>query len=103
MREEVGETLDQLSAVGYGGISRALEQAIARQIEPAAGVHVTLTKAERDVLQALAEGRSPKDIALESGRSVNTVQVHIANITRKLGCSGRTEALVVARKQGLLR
>jgi DNA-binding NarL/FixJ family response regulator len=54
------------------------------------------------VLTALAEGRGPKDIALETGRSVYTIQVHIKNIIKKLGCSGRNEALTVARRRGLL-
>ncbi len=105
LREEITEALDSLSAVGYGGLRKTIEGAVARcAAEPAAQPGaITLTKAELDVLHALAEGRSPKDIALESGRSVNTVQVHVQNVIRKLGCSGRNEALSIARKQGLLR
>ena len=104
LRDEVTEALEELSAVGYGGLRKTLEGAVARcTVEPGAiGGTIVLTKAELDVLQALADGRSPKDIALESGRSVNTVQVHVQNIIRKLGCSGRNEALSIARKQGLL-
>jgi DNA-binding NarL/FixJ family response regulator len=103
LREEVAESLDALAALGYGGVSRILERAVERcTVEAAPAGQIVLTKAEVDVLQALADGRSPKDIALETGRSVNTVQVHIQNVIRKLGCSGRNEALSIARKQGLL-
>ncbi len=104
LRDEITEALDGLSAVGYGGLRKTLEVAVASCVaEPSARAGpIVLTKSELDVLEALADGRSPKDIALESGRSVNTVQVHIQNVIRKLGCSGRNEALSIARKQGLL-
>jgi DNA-binding NarL/FixJ family response regulator len=89
--------------MGYGGIAK-LMQAVAQRhlVDEVAAEASLLTKTELAVLQALAEGRGPKDIALESGRSVYTIQAHIQNIIKKLGCSGRNEALTMARKRGLL-
>jgi ATP/maltotriose-dependent transcriptional regulator MalT len=103
LRDDVVERAQTLSSMGYGGIAKLFQAAADRGIaRDTAALTLTLTKAELAILQALAEGRGPKDIALETGRSVYTVQVHIKNLIKKLGCSGRNEALVVARKRGLL-
>ena len=61
-----------------------------------------LTPAEVRVLRALSLGLAPREIAAESGRSIGTVRVHIANAIAKLRCSGRREALAEARRRGLL-
>ena len=103
LRDEALDAFEQLRCAGWGGLSRVLERAtaICLEAEPA-NADSPLTKTELGVLQSLAEGRSPKDIAEEAGRSVYTVQAHIQNIIKKLGCSGRQEALAAARKRGLL-
>jgi DNA-binding NarL/FixJ family response regulator len=100
--DDVHEALLQLKSVGYGGLSKTLERLLEKISQPVRTADVALTKAEMDVLQALARGSSPKEIAAASGRSVYTIQVHIQNVIRKLGCSGRNEAMTVARKRGLL-
>ncbi len=102
LRDEVFERLQLVQTMGYGGIAKLLGGAVERRVVAEEVVTTMLTKSELSVLRALAEGRGPKDIALETGRSVYTVQVHIKNVIRKLGCSGRNEALTLARKQGLL-
>jgi len=102
LRSEVDDALVQLRSPGYGGLARLLERAAAKFFDEHGVTHVLLTHAEIEVLRRLADGSSPKDIALESGRSVYTVQAHVQNIIKKLGCSGRNEALSVARKRGLL-
>lgn len=61
-----------------------------------------LTRSEIAVLRLLAEGLIPKEIAAETGRSIFTVRVHIANAIAKLDCHGRFEAIEVARREGLL-
>jgi DNA-binding CsgD family transcriptional regulator len=98
---EVDEALEQLRAVGHGGISMVLERVVAGCIDEQSETG-PLTKTELQVLSALAQGNSPKEIAQQAGRSVYTVQAHIQNIIRKLGCSGRNEALTVARRRGLV-
>jgi DNA-binding CsgD family transcriptional regulator len=103
LRDEVAESLEQLRAVGHGGISMVLEQAVAAVVGQQPDSESPLTRAEIDVLYALSQGRSPKEIAQETGRSVYTIQAHVQNVIRKLGCSGRSEALTVARKKGLLK
>ena len=62
-----------------------------------------LTPRERDVLQALAEGLSDKEIAQRLHISVETVRTHMVNILGKLGVDSRLQALVVALRHGFVR
>lgn len=102
LRDDVFERLQLLESMGYGGIAKLLGAAVDRCLRAGTASEAALTKAELAVLNALADGKGPKDIALETGRSVYTIQAHVQNIIKKLGCSGRNEALTVARKRGLL-
>jgi len=61
-----------------------------------------LTRREKDVLGAMAEGKSNKDIGALLGLSEGTVKVHISHILEKLKVSGRTEALATAAARGLV-
>jgi DNA-binding NarL/FixJ family response regulator len=47
-----------------------------------------LTPRELQVLKLVAEGKDNKEIAAVLGNSRRTVEIHRANITRKLGLSG---------------
>jgi DNA-binding CsgD family transcriptional regulator len=60
-----------------------------------------LTEREREVLRLIAEGRSNPQIASELYISPKTASVHVSNIIRKLGVSGRGEAAAVAHRLGL--
>jgi DNA-binding NarL/FixJ family response regulator len=55
-----------------------------------------LTPRERDVLQALAEGLSDKDIGRRFQISEKTVRAHMANLLTKLEVDSRLQALVFA-------
>jgi DNA-binding NarL/FixJ family response regulator len=59
-----------------------------------------LTQRELDVLRLAAKGHTNRAIARELGISDRTVQGHLANIFGKLGASTRTEAVLLALKQG---
>jgi DNA-binding NarL/FixJ family response regulator len=61
-----------------------------------------LSAREREVLQHILEGRSNKDIGAALFISEHTVNVHVKNILGKLGVSGRTEAVTVALRKGIL-
>lgn len=60
-----------------------------------------LTEREREVLHALAAGLSNSEIAKSLFISVKTASVHVSNILRKLGASGRQEAARVAHRHGI--
>ena len=62
-----------------------------------------LTPRETDVLQAVAVGKSNKEIGVAFNISEATVKVHMTHILEKLSVTGRTEAINVAVKRGLVR
>ncbi|HEX4018066.1 MAG TPA: AAA family ATPase [Frankiaceae bacterium] len=61
-----------------------------------------LTAREQEVLALVADGRSNRQIADLLYISAKTVSVHVSNILAKLEAAGRTEAVAVARRRGLL-
>ena len=59
-----------------------------------------MTEREIEVLQAVARGRSNREIGEALFISPHTVQVHVRNIFGKLGVSSRIEAVAHAVRQG---
>jgi DNA-binding NarL/FixJ family response regulator len=51
----------------------------------------------------LAEGISNKGIGQKLKITEHTVKAHVKSILVKLGAAGRTEAIAIARKRGLIR
>lgn len=62
-----------------------------------------ITPRELEVLHAIADGLSTKEIARRLAISPNTVKTHSARLYEKLAASRRTEAIARARTLGLLR
>ncbi len=63
-------------------------------------IHQRLTRRELDVMQALLRGYSNKEIARELVISERTVQTHLSNIFSKMEVNSRTEAVLVAMRDG---
>jgi two-component system, NarL family, nitrate/nitrite response regulator NarL len=61
-----------------------------------------LTVRERQVLQALADGKSNKEIAAQFHIAVETQRTHVVNILSKLGAHSQLEALVIAVRHGIV-
>lgn len=63
---------------------------------------IKLTRREKDVLQAMAQGRKQREIAAELFVSINTVKTQQRGLYRKLGAKSGPEALAIASRFGLL-
>ena len=98
--EDVNDALSEMRQHHYGGYARVIEALLgARQDETS---DVVLTPSEIAVLRALSEGSVPKEIAAALDCSVNTVRAHIQHAIAKFGCSGRDQAVRLARARGLI-
>jgi two-component system, NarL family, response regulator YdfI len=67
-----------------------------------AGGSAGLSKRERAVLLAMADGLSNKEIARRLAISFHTVKFHVASILEKLEVDTRTEAVIKAAQLGLV-
>lgn len=67
-----------------------------------AGGAEPLTVRQLDVLRLLAVGKSNKEIARDLGMAEGTVKIHITAIFRALAVVNRTQAVLTAKKQGLV-
>ena len=62
----------------------------------------SLTKRELEILNHMAQGSGNRQIAAATGISEQTIKNHVTSILRKLNVNARTEAVVVAIKQGII-
>ncbi len=61
-----------------------------------------LTQRETEILGLIAEGYLNKQIAASLEISEQTIKNHVTSILRKLNANARTEAVVIAIRQGLI-
>ena len=94
-----------------GDLAAVIRQAIAgnvffavnnRASAEAPRCNVDLTPRETEILRALVDGQSNKQIAGQFWLSEQTIKYHLTNIYRKLHVSSRTEAVRQAYEYGLI-
>ena len=61
-----------------------------------------LTATEQEIIKAIAQGKTTKEIAAERFSSIHTVTTHRKNIFRKLGVNTAHEAIKYALRAGLV-
>jgi DNA-binding NarL/FixJ family response regulator len=61
-----------------------------------------LTSRELEVLRLVGAGKANKEIAAELVISERTARTHVSNVLRKIGVSSRTQAAVLAVREGLV-
>ncbi len=98
-RLAAGETLfsseELIEMLRLAGQSREEEREARANIEQ-------LTPREMEVLKALGEGLSNKEIAKSLHMSVDTERTHMMNILSKLGVHSRLQALLFAARYGII-
>ena len=104
--QEVAQAHEVASRLGARPLLTELRAlGLAVRAPPAKPTHkrdIPLTPREREVLALVADGRSNREIALQLFISAKTASVHVSNILAKLDASGRTQAVAIARRRGLL-
>ncbi|MCK2244388.1 MULTISPECIES: LuxR C-terminal-related transcriptional regulator [unclassified Crossiella] len=86
----------------YGRLEHFATAAAAAPPVERPAVTATLTSRELDLLAELPSMRTAEEIADSLYVSVNTVKTHLRGIYRKLGVNQRRDAVIAARRCGLL-
>ena len=62
-----------------------------------------LTDRQREILEAMAQGKANKEIAVQLGLQTDSVRQHVIAILSKLGATNRAEAVAIALRKHLLK
>lgn len=98
---DVRDALDAVSRLNRHISQRALEVIINQQQEEEEQ-HSILTETEKEIVKAIAQGKTTKEIANERFSSVHTITTHRKNIFRKLGVNTAHEVIKYALRAGLV-
>jgi DNA-binding NarL/FixJ family response regulator len=96
LRKELVETIRAVHS-GKRHVPPEIAMAIAEH-----AIDEALTEREIQILKSVAGGKSNRLIAAELAISESTVKAHMKSILPKLGASGRTHAVMIALKRGIL-
>lgn len=99
--KDIRDALDDVSRHSRHISQRALETIIIQQQEEEERPSV-LTTTEMEIVKAIAQGKSTKEIANERFSRVHTITTHRKNIFRKLGINTAHEAVKYALRAGLI-
>ena len=99
--QEVREALQSASRHNRYISQRALEAIISQQQEDDEQPSV-LTNTETEIVKAIAQGKTTKEIASERFSSIHTITTHRKNIFRKLGVNTAHEVVKYALRSGLI-
>jgi two-component system NarL family response regulator len=94
--EQIRESVRRVAA-GESLVPAAIASKLAESL-----AHPELSEREHQVLHSMADGRSNKEVGQALYISENTVKSHVKAILTKLDAMGRTEAIAIAAKRGLL-
>jgi two-component system response regulator DegU len=92
----IGSVTEKSALVFDGSVEPAPREAVREE------KNGLVSKREKEILLLLSKGLQNKEIASRLSIRIPTVNNHLYNIFRKLGCSNRTEAIFEAVKQGVI-
>ncbi len=102
------ELINAIRAVSRGepvlqpSIAEKIMMRMSSQPEPQQSTPDLLSEREYEVLRLAAKGLPNKEIARRLGVSIRTVHSHLANIFTKMQVGSRTEAVLLALRQGMI-
>ena len=99
--KDVRDALDAVSRHNRHISQRALEVIINHQQEEEEHPSI-LTETETEIVRAIAQGKTTKEIANERFSSVHTITTHRKNIFRNLGVNTAHEVIKYALRAGLV-
>jgi DNA-binding NarL/FixJ family response regulator len=99
--KEIRDALDAASTGSRYISQRALEAIINHQQEEQARPSI-LTETETEIVKAIAQGKTTKEIAEERFSSIHTITTHRKNIFRKLNVNTAHEVIKYALRAGLV-
>lgn len=99
------EIIESIHSLYKGGAP--MSPKIARKIihefhDDVAGETFLLTQREIEIVKLVEEGLTYKEIGERLSISIHTVHTHIKNIYEKLQAKGRNDAIIKARKKGII-
>ena len=102
--DEVVEAV-RLAASGDGAVSPGLAAALLREAQSTSPAENDLGVSAREieVLQLIAEGAAPPEVAERLFISVKTVKNHLSSIYEKLDARDRTQAVLKGLRIGIIR
>jgi NarL family two-component system response regulator LiaR len=83
-------------------VPEAMRAVVSRSPNEEDAYSVVLTVREQEALDLVARGMTNPEIADKLMISVSTVNFHVHNVLDKLGAKTRTEAVVIAAREGLI-
>ena len=98
---ELREALNAVNRYTRYLSQKALEIVITQQQEEDKSDNI-LTQTETEIVKAIAQGKTTKEIATERFSSIHTVTTHRKNIFRKLGINTAHEVIKYALRAGLI-
>lgn len=105
LKDVSAEQLVQAIRAAHAGRSTLSQEAtqalIHSTIQPPTPGH-DLTEREQEVLILMVAGLNNTEIAERLVVSPSTIKTHVSHVLAKLGVSGRTEAVAIAVRQGLI-
>lgn len=98
------EIIEALKNIYEGGapMSPKIARALIKEFQKEIAEQYLLTPREVEIIKAIEKGLSYKEISSTLNISVHTVHTHIKNIYEKLQAKNRADALIKARRKGII-
>jgi len=93
----------QRAAIGQPSLSPEAAQVLIQKVTKPEKNDPNLTEREKKILELMVEGLSNNEIAERLVIGQATVKFHVGNVLSKLDVNSRTEAVILAMKQHLVK